>query len=186
MPEKRVLTHVGKSGYLTSARCVISLARKQLASRLENLVCPHCAFGYNGHLTPFRRGNWRAPAACSKHRSLAVRSLRRYAAPRGRELTSQPARAGRSYAPNSLRLISLRTRNPDGHSQKRWRRRTPGTTELYILLNQLRHFQRRLLHRHALIQACSDAPGPFGAWRRKQLAVRRLSAPDLQRLPGRA
>jgi hypothetical protein len=40
---------------------VVSLARKQLASRLENLVRSHCAFGYNGHLTPF-------DAAITEHR----------------------------------------------------------------------------------------------------------------------
>jgi hypothetical protein len=41
MPEKRVFTHAGKAGYLTSARSVISLARKQHACRLQNLVRPH-------------------------------------------------------------------------------------------------------------------------------------------------
>jgi hypothetical protein len=41
MPEKRIFTYIGKASYLTSAGCVISLARKQLACRLENLVLPY-------------------------------------------------------------------------------------------------------------------------------------------------
>jgi hypothetical protein len=41
MPEKSVFTHVGKASYLTSTRSMISLARKQLACRLENLVRPY-------------------------------------------------------------------------------------------------------------------------------------------------
>src|ERR1035438_10009395 len=52
-------------------------------------------------------------------------------------------------------------------------------TTLHNLLNQSRRCQRRLLRRHVLKWACSDARGPSRASRRKQLAIKRLSAPDL-------